>query len=220
LFSGFLVAVMLLLPVGGGAAAGDRDAAARAAKEPAVTAVEKGPTGGGRISPGEIPAWQARWELARTLTYLKRYEESLGEYRKLLQQKPDLSAARAEMANVLFWAGRPKEALAELERIPSGSLGDRDSVLMADLYAAEKRYEQARPLYAEYLNRHPDDQAVRLKLAQLLSWTKQYEASLTEYEKILKARPEDVQVRRKYAQVLLWASRYGEAAAELRKTLR
>lgn len=168
----------------------------------------------------EIPEWQARWELAKVLSYTKQYDESITEYKKVLQKKPDLYRARAEMANVMFWQGKHSEAIAELEQIPKVKIDEKTKVLMADIYISYKQYQKAEPLLREYLQKQPEDNRARLKLAELLSWTKQYNASLAEYETILKAIPDDIQVRRKYAFVLIWAGRHADAARELRKTLK
>ncbi|MCX7668009.1 MAG: tetratricopeptide repeat protein, partial [Atribacterota bacterium] len=86
----------------------------------------------------EIPDWLARWELARVLSYVKRYEEAVSEYRKLIREKPNLAEARIELANVLFWQGKKEQALKEMEAVPSGAMSDKAKVLMADLYAAQK----------------------------------------------------------------------------------
>lgn len=211
-------AAVLLLPAG----MAGRDASAAVAQQsaaaPAAAAfASQAPV---RQPPKDIPDWQARWELARALSYLKRYDESLAEYRKVLKEMPKLFEAQAEMANVLLSAGSPSDALKALEQIPVGSLGEKDRLMMADLYVIQRRYQQAEGLYTDYLGRHPDDLRVRLKRAEMLSWAKNYDASLAEYQKILNARPEDIQVRRKYAQVLIWASRFDDAARELRRTLK
>jgi len=173
-----------------------------------------------KVKPGEeIPDWMARWELARVLSYAKRYDESITEYGKVLKEKPDLVDVKVELAKVLFWKGEGKSALKTLEQIPSKNIKGDTKVLMADLFVAQKNYGKAEPLYRAHLESHPQDQAVRLKLAEMLSWQKAYDASLTEYKKILKARPDDIQVRRRYAFVLIWAGMYSEAASELKKTL-
>ncbi|MDD5007636.1 MAG: tetratricopeptide repeat protein [Syntrophorhabdaceae bacterium] len=177
----------------------------------------KGPSS---ISQEEIPDWQARWELARVLSYVKRYDESIAEYNKLLKEKPALYEARAEMANVLFWQGKNAEALKALEQIPAADITGNTSVLMPDLYVIQKQYEKAETLYGEYLAKHPDEHKVRLRLAQTLGWDKKYDQSLAEYRTILQALPDDIQVRRKYAFGLIWAGKHAEAAAELKKTLR
>jgi len=167
----------------------------------------------------KIPAWLARWELARAYSHLKRYDEAIAQYERLLKEKPQLEEARTELATVLFWRGRNAEALAALEEIPPARLPDRGKVLLGDLYGAVKRYDRAEALYRDYLKAHPADQKVRLRLAELLSWMKRYGESLREYESLLKERPQDTQLRRKYALVLMWASRFEEAARELKKTL-
>lgn len=173
-----------------------------------------------KVEPGEdIPDWVARWELARVLSYMKRYDESIAEYQKVLKDKPDLTEARIEMAKILFWKGDQQAAARMLEAVPAKDMTGETKVLMADLLVAQKDYVKAEPLYRSYLDNHPEDQAVRVKLADMLSWQKKYDASLAEYQKILKARPDDVQVRRRYAFVLIWAGRHAEAAAELKKTL-
>jgi len=166
-----------------------------------------------------IPDWKARLELARLLSYVKRYDESLAEYQKVLKEKPDLLDARLEMAAVLYWSGHAAEALSLLEQTPPEQLNSESRVLMADIYVTQKRYNLAEPIYREHLQKRPDDLAVRLKLAELLGYVKEYQQSIKEYQLILKERPDDLQVRRQYALVLSWAGRHAEAIAELRKTL-
>lgn len=173
-----------------------------------------------QIKPGEdIPDWLARWELARVLSYVKRYDAAIAEYEKVLKEKPGLEEARIEMAKVLFWKGEQKAAARILEQVPPKDITGDTQVLMADLLVAQKDYAKAEPLYRSYLDNHPQDQTVRLKLADMLSWQEKYDASLAEYRKILKAKPDDIQVRRRYAFVLIWAGKHAEAAAELKKTL-
>jgi len=166
-----------------------------------------------------IPDWQARLELARLLSHLKKYDESITEYRKVLREKPDSVEARAELGQVLFWSGQRDEALKTLEQIPPEKMDDQTRAVLADLYGAQKKYAQAEALYRDYLKNHPEDLQARLKLAELLSWSKRYRESLEQYEIILQARPDDLQIRRKYALVLSWAGRKTEAIKELRKTL-
>ncbi len=172
------------------------------------------------VKPGEeIPDWVARWELARVLSYAKRYDESITEYGKVLKEKPDLVDAKVELAKVLFWKGDDKAAIKTLEQIPPKNITGDTKVLMADLFVTQKGYGKAEPLYRAHLNNHPKDQSTRLKLAEMLSWQKKYDASLAEFRKILKAQPDDIQVRRRYAFVLIWAGKHSEAASELKKTL-
>ncbi|MBU1053544.1 MAG: tetratricopeptide repeat protein [Proteobacteria bacterium] len=167
-----------------------------------------------------IPDWQARWELARVLSYVKRYNESIAEYRKVLKEKPDLYEARSELANVLVWHGKQDEAIKELHLIPIDKTDDKTQLLIADLLVQQKDYKKAGYLYRSYLKKNPHDHKARIKLARILSWTKQYQESLDEYKIILADIPNDIQVRRQYAFVLVWAGKPEDAADELRKTLK
>jgi tetratricopeptide (TPR) repeat protein len=167
----------------------------------------------------EIPDWLARWELARVLSYTKRFDEALREYRRVLREKPDLSDARMEMGHVLYILQRHREALEELEKVGLGRLSAPARLLMADILTSYKRYDEAEALYRAHLAKHPTDAGVRLKLADILSWTKRYPAALEEFETLLRDRPQDTQLRRKYAFVLSWSGRHGDAARELKKTL-
>jgi len=167
----------------------------------------------------DIPDWQARLELARLLSYTKRYEASVLQYRKLLNQKPDLAKARLELARVLYWKGDLDEAEKVFSSVPEQQLSDVAKLEMADIYVARKEYEPAIEIYTDHLSSEPSDHSVRLKLAQVLSWTGDYEASAKEFRTILKERPDDIQVRRKYAQVLIWSEKFDQAITELEKTL-
>ncbi len=168
----------------------------------------------------EIPDWIARWELARVLSYIKKYDESLVQYKKLIKEKPELYEAKVEMANVLFWSGDEQGSINILGDVPLNKLNDEAKLLIADIYAIQKQYGKAESLYREHLDNNPVDYEVMAKLAEILSWAKNFEASLIEYKKILKAKPDDIQIRRKYAFVLIWTGRHQDAATELKKTLK
>src|SRR3990172_1091098 len=52
---------------------------------------------------------QLRGDLARRLSWARRFDESVAEYRRLLEEAEDLTL-RAELARVLSWAGPPAPA--------------------------------------------------------------------------------------------------------------
>lgn len=167
----------------------------------------------------EIPAWQARLELARLLSYRERYDESVNQYKRVLEEKPDLIEARLELARVLFWKGDTAEAEAMFATIPQQDLPADAKLELADIYLSREEYAKALDIYSDYLKISPESHGVRLKKAQILSWQGNYNASLMEYEKILNARPDDSQVRRLYAQVLIWAERFDDAIIELERAI-
>lgn len=167
----------------------------------------------------EIPEWQARLELARLLGYTGRYQESVEQYRQVIQEKPDLMEARLELARVLYWKGDTLEAEEMFASVPDEDLSPKARLEMADIYVARQEYDSAVKIYQDHLHKNPGDEEVRFKLAQVLSWQGDYEASISQYRRVLQDRPQDVQVRRKYAQVLIWAERFDEAISQLEKTL-
>ncbi|HDQ40047.1 MAG TPA: tetratricopeptide repeat protein [Desulfonatronum sp.] len=166
-----------------------------------------------------IPDWQAWLELARLQSYVGQFDDSLASYVRVLKEKPDHLQARLERIKVLSWAGRHEEAWVELNSIPEDGLDADARLLMGDLYASRLEYDKARTIFEEHLQGKPDDSAVRLKLAEVLSWDGRYEDSLKQFSILLRDFPDDVQLRRKYAFVLSWAGKHEDAIQELRRTL-
>ncbi|WP_027183311.1 tetratricopeptide repeat protein [Desulfovibrio inopinatus] len=168
----------------------------------------------------EITTQQARLELARLLSYSKRYDEAIAEYKMLLKDTPDDFTVQAELARVYYWKGDETRALTMLRALPQTALDTESALVLADIYAATKQYEQATALYKRHLQSTPNDDTTRLKLADTLSWMKQYPESLAQYKQILAKHPHDIQVRRRYARVLSWAGRTDDAIKELQMTLK
>lgn len=191
--------------------------------EPAAPApAPVAPTAGNaRIIPAQevVPDWQARVELARVLSYLQRWDESIVEYRRVLTERPDDHAIRQEFGQVQFWSGRTDDAITTLEAVPAGLLTPEARLALADLYTARQRFDRAEALLTAHLRSQPNDDIVRFKLAELLSWQKRYDESLATYRELVARRPADVQLRRRYALVLQWSGRLSEAADELRRSL-
>lgn len=167
----------------------------------------------------EITDWDARLEYARLLSNMHRYDESLVQLEKLLKDKPDAPAVQIEIAKVLYYQGKFKEALQLLEKIPSQDSNDHTKLLTGDIYLALKEYSKAEVIYNEWLKKSPKDDLVKFKLAEMLSWQKRYDESIQLFQEILTAKPDDIQIRRKYAMVLMWMGEEDEAAKELEKTL-
>ncbi len=169
---------------------------------------------------GEIvPDWQVRLELARVLSYQKKYDESIHEYQLVLAQQPQLTEAQLELAEVLAYGGRKEESLKLVESLSKKNLDDSTSVRLANIYAILKNYKVAESLYRTYLANHPNDLPARFKYAELLSWEKEYTLAVKEFEILLKARPDDIQLRRKYAMVLIWKGDTQKAKEQLEKSL-
>lgn len=162
---------------------------------------------------------KARLELARALSYLKKYDDALEVYEKILQDEPDSGFIRVEIAKILFYQGKTDASFAEIEKVPENQLDGDAWIFIADLYRKKKNYQTAEKIYEKELARHPENSKVRFKLAEMLAWEKRYEDSIAHFKIILNEFPGDTQVRRHYAQVLTWMGADEEAVAEWKKTL-
>jgi YaiO family outer membrane protein len=78
-------------------------------------------------------------------------------------------------------------------------------------------YARAAELLRAEVDRSPDDETVRFKLAEVLAWSKHYDAALAEYDRLLHDHPSNVDYVLGKAQVLTWDARLAEAAAELER---
>jgi thioredoxin-like negative regulator of GroEL len=171
-------------------------------------------------SPSEVISdTDTRLELAKVLTYDKRYAEAIEVYRQVLAAEPENLAAKIGLSEVLYWTGNSEAASATLKGVPEDKLDDKGKLMLADLFVAKKDYESAIRIFSAYVERKPDDWVARLKLADVQSWTKRYPDAIASYEAILKVHPHDRQVRRKYGMVLSWAGQNEKAAEELRQSL-
>lgn len=167
----------------------------------------------------EIQDWQLKLELARVLSYQKKYEESIREYESVLALQPQREEVKLELAQVYAYSGQEQAAMRLLEGLSIADLNEKQQIELAAVYAILKRYLEAETLYERYLKAHPEDLTVRLKYAEMLSWEKKYSESLREFEDLIRQRPEDDQLRRKYALVLIWSGNTEKAKEELRHIL-
>ena len=79
-----------------------------------------------------------------TLFYARRFERSLGPYRKCLELDPTFGAAHTDLARSLEHVGRPDEAVEEFVRGTAGPDGSpRPSSGLAILYARAGRLDEA-----------------------------------------------------------------------------
>ncbi len=167
----------------------------------------------------DISDTAARIELAKVLTYDKKFAEAMDVYRQVLATDPENLEAKIGLSEVLYWTGNSEAAAETLKGVPEDKLDDKGKLMLADLFVAKKDYEPAIRIFSTYLDRKPDDWVVRLKLADVQSWTKRYPEAIASYEAIFRARPHDRQVRRKYGMVLSWAGQNEKAAEQLRQSL-
>ncbi|MDP1835555.1 MAG: tetratricopeptide repeat protein [Chlamydiales bacterium] len=167
----------------------------------------------------QIQDWQTRLELARVLSYQKKYPEAMQQYELVLEQKPDRPDIQLELAEIMAYDNRTKESLELLNKLAPELTGDQNRLKVANLYATLKQFAIAQPLYISHLNKFPNDLTTRYHYAEMLTWEKKYDDAAKQYKLLLAKRPSDTQLRRKYALVLIWKGDTNKGKRQLERTL-
>ncbi|WP_342556967.1 protein kinase [Lysinibacillus sp. FSL P4-0201] len=104
---------------------------------------------------------------ARILFSLKKYEEALQIYQRLVQQKPDSVDYRYRLASCYGLCNKEDQAITLLEEINHNTPGIWIVVKkLGQAYEQKKEFEKARGYYKYALRLKPDDQSVKDKLAR------------------------------------------------------
>ncbi len=185
---------------------------------------QAGPSGvRGMIVPpqGAITDFEARWALARVLSYNRdTLDESMGQYRILCEQRPEKALLRLEMAGVLLKKGARREALSVLKELALKSPDDPEILLtLADVEAGLGHARKCRDLYVGFLKGHRKEEDVLLRFAdQMNSWGDFYKTEAI-YRRYLKDHPGDTGMWMKLASLLGSCERYEESEGIYRKLL-
>lgn len=153
-------------------------------------------------------------KLARALSYQKKYNEAIVQYRQYLKSSPGDSQSHIELGDILFWTGDYNGAIEEYDKAgtnPKFSLIAAKK--KAEILAIKKDYSGAEALYKQGLAATPNDLSARIKYAQTLSYSKRYNESLAQYDAVLEKDPNNLEALQGKAEVLSWARRYKESVA-------
>ncbi len=118
-------------------------------------------------------------------------DEAMKIARELQKTQPQSPAGFSLEGDVLMAKNAPREAASAyataLDKAPA-------SVTVLKLYAAEKRAKksQASTRLSDWLEKHPNDAAVRLAYASVLHQSGQKAQAVAEYERVLKTQPGSV----------------------------
>ncbi len=178
----------------------------------------------------------ARLQMARVLSFSRKYEESVAEYEQVLKATPGNTPARWERARILSWMRRFDESITEYAQV----ISEAEAALRAGAAKPPISLPTARLEYARVLSwaRHYDQALVQLNLllpegqqpqpndvsalvekARVLAWQRRYNDALATYEQALALDPPDFDARMGKAQVLYWSGRSGQAGDLLRPLL-
>ncbi|NGX63135.1 MAG: Beta-barrel assembly-enhancing protease [Candidatus Anoxychlamydiales bacterium] len=121
---------------------------------------------------------RVRLEFARVLTFAKKYDEAIIAYQDLLKTQSRNWEVQIELVNVYFKQKNYRKAFLILKEIPINELDDSSQIVLADLYAYFKDYEEAKEIYLSYLEKDPFDRKVYLKYSQMITWTNDSNSAL------------------------------------------
>lgn len=137
--------------------------------------------------PTDVAAIRMMAELAARIGRLGDSENLL---RRALELAPRFTAARANLATVLYKQQRPAEALAELDRITAeGEASLAHSSLRAAAVGRLGGHEEAIALYRQVLERRPDDPRIWMSLGHNLRTLGRVEEAITAYRRGSAVRP-------------------------------
>lgn len=137
--------------------------------------------------PTDIAAIRMMAELAARVGRLTDSENLL---RRALELGPNFTAARANLATILYKQQRPAEALAELDRITAdGEAGFAHDSLRAAAIGRMGGHEEAIALYRKVLERRPDEPRIWMSLGHNLRTIGRVGEAITAYRRGLALRP-------------------------------
>lgn len=131
---------------------------------------------------GNIPALQ---QLVDFYLKQKRFPEAENWLRKYLEKTPQDSAAQVQLGRVLAAEGKTQEAITNLEMIAGSSTDPQLLRELAGLYAENKQYDKAAPLFQQLLKNNPSDADLHWNLGEALLHQHQYADAEAELIKAL-----------------------------------
>jgi len=140
-----------------------------------------------KAKPTDVAAIRMMAELAARLG---RYTDAENLLRRALELAPAFTAARSNLATVLYKQNRPAEAVAELDRIEVADPGNPGHLnLKAAALGRIGSYEEAIGLYEQVLARQPALSRVWMSYGHLLKTVGRREDSVAAYRRAIAIAP-------------------------------
>ena len=137
--------------------------------------------------PTDVKAIRMMAELAARVGRLVDAENLL---RRALELAPDFTAARANLATVLYKQNRPAEVIAELERVEQdGEANFGHAGLKAAAFGRIGGHEEALGLYRQLLDARPGEPKLWMSYGHILKTIGRQAESIDAYRQALATRP-------------------------------
>lgn len=123
------------------------------------------------------------------------YRDSVTLLKGAIAADPDFAMAHAALgdADFSYITNLPDDGKAEFEKALALSerTTDRERMIIETQYAADRGHRgEARQLYRNYLNRYPDDAAMRYDFGNLLHKDKRDAEAIEQYKEVLRTAPD------------------------------
>ena len=182
--------------------------------------------GVGQASAAATPAVKADDSVALNKTAameqqkLRRFEEALERYAKVLSAKPDDIAALSGRAGVLIDLGRFEPALADCDKLLSLRSDDTNALSMRGLALESlKRAEEALASYDKVIAVAPASVEALYNRGNILADLERFQEALASYDRALAIKPDAVAILNNRGLVLEALNRFNEALASYEKAL-
>ncbi|WP_257305455.1 tetratricopeptide repeat protein [Geothrix campi] len=148
---------------------------------------------------------EALLERARTLSWMKRYDEAIRDLKRHREVHPELAAeSEPVLARVTAWSGQFKEAVRILQ--PHVARGDRQATLDTATYLSwDGQLNRSLALTSAWLKDHPTDRDFLINRGRVLGWRGRHGQARQAYQEVLLQAPGDREALLGLAQLDLWA---------------
>ena len=154
---------------------------------------------------------QLKLTLARNLSWLQQYDESLGLYRDLLGREPS-PALQLEAARVLSWGGQYVESITTYRQFLEQEPMDTEAALgLARVLSWSRNYDESLQIYRQVIEQDPANREARVEYARVTSWKGDLDQAIRLYSDLETYYPADREVLLGKGQTLQWAGRAAEA---------
>ena len=160
------------------------------------------------------PSRELAIKLAELHTRTGQLQAAIQLYRKLLAEKPDDFAIRAEMAGLMADNGQGEEAEKEMARVVAGKPADAKLLAKAGDFFFKEKPAQAADYYQRSLEANPNDNRVRVQLGASLVRSTRYETALPLLSEAIGREAGNYPAHASLATALFKLKQYQEAARE------